>query len=127
MELIRIELEYILGSPKKLVYERISSSYGLSEWFADSVNVTNEVEYTFNWGKESSKLILIEKKINNHTIFKWLDKTQTNATLEFRINQSDLTKETTLTIIDFVEIEEINWTKEFYNQKIKNLKTVLGV
>ncbi len=35
----RIELEFSLNTPQHLLFNRLSTPSGLSEWFADNVNV----------------------------------------------------------------------------------------
>ena len=56
------QLEYPLHSSVKILYERLSTISGLSEWFADDVNINREGIYTFTWEGSSQDAELISKK-----------------------------------------------------------------
>ena len=45
---VKYQKEYIVKSSTKILYNRISTLSGLSEWFADNVNMNDGV-YTFMW------------------------------------------------------------------------------
>ena len=49
------QLEYPLNSSIKILYERLSTISGLSEWFADDVNINREGIYTFTWEGSSQE------------------------------------------------------------------------
>ena len=44
----KLVLEYIIYASQKLLFEFITTPSGLSEWFADNVNIQNNI-YTFIW------------------------------------------------------------------------------
>ena len=67
------QLEYPLHSSVKILYERLSTISGLSEWFADDVNINREGIYTFTWEGSSQEAELISKKKGEHIRFRWLD------------------------------------------------------
>ena len=46
----KYELEYTINSPTRLLFERLSTPEGLSEWFADNVTVDGGI-FTFFWAK----------------------------------------------------------------------------
>ena len=48
------ELEYLLKTSTKVLENMLSTPSGLSEWFADDVNIKDDI-YTFVWdGSEES-------------------------------------------------------------------------
>ena len=47
-ELIKFQLEYPIHSSINILYKRLSTPSGLSEWFADDVHIRDNV-YTFYW------------------------------------------------------------------------------
>ena len=58
----KIEIEYLLKTSPKILYTMISTPSGLSDWFADNVNVRDEV-YTFFWdGSEENAKVLSKVK-----------------------------------------------------------------
>ena len=78
------QLEYPLHSSVRILYERLSTISGLSEWFADDVNINREGIYTFTWEGSSQDAELISKKKGEHIRFRWLD-SETDEYFEFRI------------------------------------------
>ena len=58
----KYELEYTFNTSPKLIYPRLSTPGGLSEWFADDV-VLNKDILTFIWDGNESKAKVIQKKI----------------------------------------------------------------
>ena len=46
-------LEYILNASPKVLYNRISTAGGLSEWFADGVEANGNI-FKFRWEKAVS-------------------------------------------------------------------------
>ena len=45
---IRIQLEYVINCSPKVLYNRLSTASGLTEWFAEDVRVKGK-KYTFIW------------------------------------------------------------------------------
>ncbi len=83
----------------------ISTPSGLSEWFADNVNIKNEL-YTFYWDGSDETAKLVSKKYGEFVRFHWIDHRDTNTYLEFRIKIDPLTNDVALLITDFGEDEE---------------------
>jgi hypothetical protein len=48
MEKEKFELEFLLRTSVKVLENMLSTPSGLSEWFADDVNVKDDI-YTFIW------------------------------------------------------------------------------
>ena len=69
---MKYELEYPIHSSINILFDRLSTLSGLSEWFADDVNVNREGIYTFTWEGSEQQATLVSKKKNNHVRFKWL-------------------------------------------------------
>ncbi len=123
----KLQLEYIINCSPKVLFNRLSTASGLTEWFADDVSVKGKL-YTFRWEGDTQ---IAEKKIqkeNRLVHFEWiedgLDKDE--AYFEFLINQDDLTNDVSLTIIDFAEEVEIKEITDLWNSQIAALKHVLG-
>ena len=86
------QLEYPLNSSIKILYERLSTISGLSEWFADDVNINREGIYTFTWEGSSQEAKLISKKKGDHIRFRWLD-SEEDEFFEFKIQIDELTSD----------------------------------
>jgi len=60
-EKVKYELEFVIRSSPKLLYNYISTPSGLGEWFANNVNSRGEI-YTFIWDDSEEQAKLISKK-----------------------------------------------------------------
>ncbi len=121
----KIELEFIIKTSPSILYNRLSSPSGLSEWFADDVNVKGKV-YTFMWEGAEQEAELVSKKESKFVRFHWLDDEDEDAYFEFSIDVDELTGDTALVITDFVEEDDKDDSIELWNQQVDQLKHGLG-
>jgi|TARA_Y100000385_G_scaffold158450_1_gene164295 hypothetical protein len=120
------ELEYPIHSSIKILYERLSTLSGLSEWFADDVNVNREGIYTFTWEGSSQDAVLISKKKAEHIRFRWLD-SEEDEYFEFRIQIDELTNDVSLIVSDFADDEDDKEdATNLWDTQIDNLKHLIG-
>ena len=122
----KIELEYTLNTSPKVLFSRLSTPSGLSEWFADNVNLQGNV-FTFVWEGSEQQAELVSMKEYKSIRFKWIDDKNSNNYFEFRINQDELTGGLALIITDFIEEDEKDETAELWDSQIAALKRVLGL
>ncbi|MPQ46002.1 SRPBCC domain-containing protein [Marinifilum sp. N1E240] len=122
----KFELEYVLQASQKVIFDRLSSASGLSEWFADDVNQKGKV-YTFFWDGSEQQAELLSKKDNRLIRFHWLDSEDDESFFEFRIEIDALTNDLSLIITDFAEEDEIDESIELWDSQISELKHVLGI
>lgn len=126
-EKIKYELEYPLNTSKNILFTRLSSPGGLSEWFADDVHLNKDI-FTFIWERSEQQARLLGKKTNAYIRFQWLDEEDPEAYFEFRITSDELTGDTALVITDFAEDEEEKEdNSELWNSQIDALKHNLGI
>ena len=59
----KIELEYIFSSSVKVLFSRLSTPAGLSEWFADDVFQKGN-QFIFIWNGSEQPATLVELKSN---------------------------------------------------------------
>ena len=121
----KIELEFPVNVSPKVLYYRLSTPSGLSEWFADDVNLKDSV-FTFIWDGNEQQAELLQKKENKSIRFHWLDSDFVESYCEFRISQDDLTGDVCLMVTDFAEEDEIQDTSELWEKQIDGLKRNLG-
>ena len=57
----KITMEYLLNTSPKIIYNHISTPWGLSEWFADNVHV-RENHYVFVWDGAEQEAEIVSKK-----------------------------------------------------------------
>lgn len=120
---IRIQLEYVINCSPKVLYNRLSSASGLTEWFAEDVRVKGK-KFTFIWeGAEQVAEMTLHKE-NRLVRFTWLEEEDTY--FEFRITQDELTSDVSLIIVDFIEPGEEDEAKGLWDTQVADLKHVIG-
>ncbi|MFO7864924.1 MAG: START-like domain-containing protein [Salinivirgaceae bacterium] len=123
-------LEYSFNSAPNVLYYRLSTASGLSEWFADDVYV-NEKTFTFVWDDFEQKAELLTRKNPEFVRFQWLedqtDEKENQPYFEFKIRKDDLTGETALLITDFADEDDKEGSIELWDTQINSLKHKLGI
>ena len=121
----KFELEYAVNASPKVLFSRLNTPGGLSEWFADYVNIEGAV-MTFFWEKSQQKAELVCQKENRLVRFHWLDDSDPKTYFEFRISQDPLTQTVSLTVTDFADPDEIDDARGLWDKQISQLLTQLG-
>lgn len=121
----KLILEYIIYASPKLLFEFITTPSGLSEWFADDVNIVGSM-YTFEWdgAKQHADVLNITegKSIRLH----WTDRAS-DYFFEFRIEKNELTHELSLVITDFAETaDDKNSLEVLWQGQVQRLMKVIG-
>jgi hypothetical protein len=101
---------------------------GLSEWFADDVDIEDDI-FTFKWDGSEEKARLISKKNGSKARFQWLhDEEEGNDSyFEMRIDIDAITKDVVMQVTDFADDEdETEEVRMMWDQSISDLKRVLG-
>jgi len=122
----KFQLEYIINSSPKVLFNRLSTPGGLSEWFADDVSVKGNT-FTFVWEGSEQIAELVNRKDLKHVKFRWLDDENTKYFFEFRINIDDLTGDVALLVTDFAEDDEKQDVIDLWDSQISELKHILGI
>lgn len=125
-DLIKYSIEIPINSSVNVLYKRLSTPSGLAEWFADNVNLKNNV-YTFFWDDSDQSAKILKKKSNKFVQFKWLDDEEKESFFEFKIQVDEMTSDVSLIITDFAEDEEDQEEQTMlWEQQIQNLKMAIG-
>ena len=120
---IKIQLEYVINCSPKVLYNRLSTASGLTEWFADDVRIKGK-QFTFIWeGSEQTAEKTIQKD-NLLVRFTWLDEDE--EYFEFHIVRDELTNDVSLLIVDFAEDDEQEEVEDLWSSQVANLKHILG-
>ena len=124
---LKFELECTLNCSPKVLFSRLSTPEGLSEWFADNVNVDGDL-FTFYWDDSESKARLSALKDNKLVRFEWLNLDNEDENyFEFSIHIDELTGDLALIITDFAEAGEKDDSIDLWNSQIEDLKRLLGI
>jgi uncharacterized protein YndB with AHSA1/START domain len=120
----KFTIEYEIKSSPRILYSFLSESNGLSQWFADEVQVRDQV-YTFTWDGEQQKAKLCGMKDNKSVRFRWLDD-DPQYYFEMEILQDELTNDVALSITDFAPEDTIGERKLIWDNQIEYLISTLG-
>ena len=125
-DLIKYSIEIPINSSVNVLYKRLSTASGLAEWFADDVNLKNNV-FTFFWDDSEQSAKILKKKSNMFIQYKWLDDEEKESFFEFKIQVDEMTSDVSLIITDFAEDEEDKEEQTMlWEQQILNLKRAIG-
>jgi uncharacterized protein YndB with AHSA1/START domain len=124
---MKYELEYTLNCSPRVLFSRLSTPEGLSEWFADDVKIDGNL-FTFRWGRSESKARLSAIKENKLVRFEWDDDggDKESNFFEFKIIVHDITGDLALLITDFAEPDEKEDAIYLWDTQINDLKRILG-
>lgn len=119
--------EYEIRASKKMLYPFISSASGLSQWFADDVNIDNEDKvYTIIWDGEENRAKIISSRNNHHVKFKFQDdKSDDPNTLEFVLNVNEVTNTVFMRVTDYSDMDT-DEAQDLWDGLIHNLKEIVG-
>lgn len=122
---IKFQVEFPLKSSPGILYSYISSPSGLSEWFADDVNIKNKKIYSFIWDGSEQAAELIRNTPQKGVRFSWVDEPD-DEYFEFEISQDELTGDVALVVTDFAEEHEIEESTQLWEAQVQTLKTAIG-
>jgi len=123
----KYELEYTMNCSSKVLFSRLSTPEGLSEWFAENVNVEGDL-FTFIWNNTETKARLSALKENKLVRFEWLDVVDEEENyFEFRLSIDELTSDLALHITDFADTDEKEDAVSLWDSQISDLKRLLGI
>lgn len=118
--------EYEMRASKKMLYPFISSASGLSQWFADDVNVNNEDKtFTFIWDGDENQAKMVSNRINHHVKFDFVGDDDDPNFVEFVLDINELTNTTFIRVTDYSDME-VEEAQELWDSLIHNLKEIVG-
>jgi len=121
----KIELEFTVKSSVKILYQCLSTSSGLSEWFADDVTIKND-QAKFKWDGSVEEAVILSKKTDQYIRYQFLDDEGTDYYFEFSIKTDPLTGDVGLFITDFAEEDEMEEQSRLWESQIGELRHILG-
>ena len=124
MQKIKVELEYIINTSPNILFTCLSTPSGLSEWFANDVNIKDDT-FTFFWDRSEESANLMKSK-KDSIRFQWEDDEGEDYYFEMAIKIDDLTKDVALLITDFAEDDEVDETTLMWNNSIDKLRQAIG-
>jgi len=129
MEKVKFQQEYLINASASIIYNCLITPSGLSEWFADDVNIKKDV-YTFMWDGSEEYARLLTSKKDEYVKFRWVededDEGDKDTFFEIRLRIDDLTQEVAILVTDFADDDEVDEAQLLWDSQIDRLKRVLG-
>ncbi len=120
----KFTIEYEIKSSPRILYSFLLEPNGLAQWFADDVNIRDQV-YTFTWDGEQQKAKLVNARENKLVRFKWIDD-EPQCYTEMEVVQDELTNDVALAVTDFATEDAMAERKLIWDNQIQYLISVLG-
>lgn len=118
--------EYPINASKKMLFPYISTASGLSQWFADDVNIDEDKMFTFMWDGDENKARMVSTRTNSHVRFDFVGMDMEDpAYVEFKLDMNELTQEVFIRIVDYSEMDPEE-SEELYESLIHDLKEIVG-
>jgi uncharacterized protein YndB with AHSA1/START domain len=125
MERIKQELEFLLKASPVIIYDYISNTSNLTQWFCDNLKAKSKDKYVFIWDEEE-RLATIEKKVRGKLI-KWSwDDAPKGEYLQLEVIKDDMTGDVLVKVTDFCDEEEAESNMELWEADIEHLGSVIG-
>lgn len=121
----KYEIEYLVRTSPNILFTCITTPSGLSEWFADDVNIKDD-RYTFFWDGSQEVAKLMQQKKGDSIRFQWEEDEGEEYYFEMLIQIDSLTKEVALIVTDFAEEDELEEAKLLWDNMVAKLKQVIG-
>ncbi|MCL6524195.1 MAG: ATPase [Thermoflavifilum sp.] len=121
---VQYTLEYPVRCSPAILYEFLSTPAGLQEWFADKVDLRDNV-FSFSWNGSEEKATIVEQKPEEYIRLRWLHSSP-DEYFEFRIQKSEVTNETVLIVKDFADKKEISDQSQLWDYQVKELLHRIG-
>jgi hypothetical protein len=121
---VQYSIEYGFKAKAELLYSYISIPYNLSVWFADKVDVENEV-FHFYWKDSVESAKIFKQAFKKKVVFHWVDR-KGEEYLTFQIDTDELTINTVLVVTDWDDEDQIEQARMMWDVAIDKLKKLVG-
>lgn len=121
---VKYSIEYPVRCSPTILYDFLTTSSGLQEWFADKVEDSDD-GFNFSWADSTQHASILDKEENKFIRYRW-DDAPDDEFFEFRIDKSEITNQTILVILDFADKKEIKDASLLWETQVKDLFHRLG-
>ena len=119
--------EFEINASQKMLYPYIFTAGGLSQWFAEDVNINEDKVYNFIWDGEDHKAKMSAHRTNSFVRFEFINVEDDEPSyFEIRLERNELTQAVFIRIIDFSDFEDEEEINELWEGLVDNLKETVG-
>jgi START-like superfamily domain len=120
----KIQMEFEFRSSKVILFNYLSDSSGMAEWFADEVRSTDR-DFTFVWEGVDVRAKQILFRDQYIVRYEWTDETD-GTYFQFEIKEDFITSDIALMITDWVNPSEKASSKRLWESQVQSLRQLLG-
>ena len=114
----------------KMLYPYIQTAGGLSEWFADNVNINPEKVFTFLYDNEAHKAVMSAHRTNHFCKFEFIPESPEDkkdpSYFELRLEINELTQTTFIRVFDYSDFDDMDELHDLWGSLIDKLRKVVG-
>lgn len=120
--------DFEINASKKMLYPYISTASGLSQWFADDVNINEDKEYNFIYDDEDHPARMVAHRVNQYVKFEFYEEGEEDdkSYVEIHLDENEITQSMYVQVVDYSEYDDDQEQYELWEELINNLKEIVG-
>lgn len=118
-------MEFVIKSSPVILYDFVTATSNMAQWFADEVDRSRDDVYTFTWDGNSQKAIVLDEIEHELVRYQWVDGPK-DEYFEFKVTHTEITGDTVLIITDFAFPNDMKDAQFLWDSQIKNMIQQLG-
>ncbi len=126
----RFSVEFPINASPKILYPYLATASGLEQWFCHSVEVESAQQFNFVWDGQPHYAEMTSHRTNRSVRFSFLDDKRQPITdanyLDFQIEESQLTQEVYLRVVDYSEETDNEELQEMWESMMQKLREQVG-
>lgn len=120
----KYSLEYIIRSSPTILFEFVTQTSNLAQWFSDYCDSQGDI-FIFGWGGSYQRARQLEWVEDQFVKYHWED-SKKDEFFSFRVYKSEISNETILEITDFAEQKELKEQTFLWDKQVEDLKHAIG-
>ncbi|GDX51112.1 hypothetical protein LBMAG27_01590 [Bacteroidota bacterium] len=118
-------MEFVIKSSPVILYDFVTATSNMAQWFADEVDRSRDDLYTFTWDGNSQAAIVLDEIEHELVRYQWVDGPK-DEYFEFKVTHTEITGDTVLIITDFALPNDMKDAQFLWDSQIKNMIQQLG-
>ncbi|MDQ3393043.1 MAG: START-like domain-containing protein [Bacteroidota bacterium] len=121
--------EFEINASKKMLYPYLASASGLSQWFADDVNINEDKVFNFIWDGQDHRARMTTHKVNSFVKYELLENGHVDNDpnyYEFKLEMNELTQSVFLKITDYSENDDEEELEDLWSNLVVVLREIVG-
>lgn len=124
--------EFEINASRKMLFPYFSTASGLSQWFADDVNLNEDKVFNFVYDDTDHKAKLSVHRLNSMVRFDFIKENgqEDNADepdfIEFKLEANELTQTTFIKVTELADYDSPEEHEEVWGNLMNNLKEIVG-